>query len=117
MKTNQIKRGRPALVCNPPAGLNRFTINDLRDANPHIKCRLSLYTKRDELVKNKVIRLTKDTVPTAGGVGKPLGVYITVAALNRSRAAKKAARTRKALAAAPAIDLTVAASSPDLVIA
>ena len=71
-------RGRPSFPVNISTLPDRFTVNDLREANPTITCRLSLYTKRNRLVKNKFIRLTKDTVPT-GGVGKPLTVYTKTA--------------------------------------
>lgn len=105
MNNNKTRRGRPTFPVNLPSA-NEFTINDLAEANPHITCRLTLYTKRNKLVKSKVIQLTKKTVPT-GGVGKPLAVYVKTAHLARCKAAYKAALTRKAATAPqPVTDAT-----------
>jgi hypothetical protein len=67
------RRGRPSFPVILPAQ-DRFTVNDLRAVNPTITCRLSLYTKTKKLVKTKLIKRTRQTVPT-GGVGKPLAVF------------------------------------------
>lgn len=106
---NQTKRGRPALEVALPKA-SKFTVNDIVAANPHITCRLTVYTKRDDLVKNKVIRLTGETVRTEG-VGKPLDVYQTMKSYRLSRAAKAAAKTRAAKAKVPTVDV-VSAPAP-----
>lgn len=90
---NKVGRGRPVKPLTLPE-MSRFTLNDVRAVNPHIVCRLSLYTKIGELIRSKVIRKTRETQPT-GGVGKPLRIFITSAAFNRSQGAKQAAKTRK----------------------
>lgn len=68
------RRGRPSFPVNIAGLPDQFTMNDLVKANPLITCRLSLYTKRSKLVKQKYIRPLKSTVET-GGVGKPLTKY------------------------------------------
>lgn len=70
----ETRRGRPSFPLNISTLPDRFTVNDLRAANPTITCRLSLYTKARKLVKSKLIKRTRQTVPT-GGVGKPLSVF------------------------------------------
>ena len=90
---NKIKRGRPALAVNLPEK-PFFTVNDMIAANPQITCRLTVYTKRNDLIKSRVIRMTGQTQPT-GGVGKPLDILQTMTNYRRSRAAKAAAKTRK----------------------
>jgi hypothetical protein len=97
-QTQKVGRGRPVKPLALPE-MSRFTLNDVRAVNPHIVCRLSLYTKVKELVRTKVIRKTRDTQHT-GGVGKPLRVFITATAYNRLQGAKRAAQTRKAKAQA-----------------
>lgn len=76
--SNTVRRGRPSFPVNISSLPEKFTVNDLREANPQITCRLSLYTKRSRLLQKRYIRLTKATVPT-GGVGKPLAVYTKTA--------------------------------------
>lgn len=86
-------RGRPRKELILPT-TSTFTVNDMVACNPQIECRLSVYTRRDELVKNGTLRYTGETVKT-GGVGKPLDVIQTMASYRRSRAAKRAAKARK----------------------
>jgi len=92
--SNKIKRGRPSLPVNLPEGKSFFTVNDMIAANPQITCRLTIYTKRDALIKERKLRVTGEKQPT-GGVGKPLDILQTMASYRRSRAAKASAKTRK----------------------
>lgn len=108
--TNETRgRGRPRKELILPK-TSTFTVNDLVAINPHIDCRLSVYTRRDELIKNGTLRYTGETVKT-GGVGKPLNVIQTMASYRRSRAAKRAAKTRKL--ASVTVDLTPAPAPVD----
>jgi len=79
------KRGRPAIILNFPRG--KFTVNDLVELNPHVKCRLSIYNHAKKLVKKGILRYTGETVKT-GGVGKPLNVFQTMASYRASRTLK-----------------------------
>jgi hypothetical protein len=92
-KSNEVRgRGRPRKELVYPKG--RFTVNDLVELNPQIKCRLSLYTRCDELVKQKVLRYTGETIKT-GGVGKPLFEFQTMAAYRNARNRKRNNKLRK----------------------
>lgn len=106
MSSNQnrsIKLGRPVKPLMLPE-TNEMTVNDIWALNPHIICRLSIYTKVGKLVVRRILRKTGRTTPSAGlnEVGKPLDIYQTVAAFRRSKVAKQAARTRAAAVAAVA---------------
>ena len=104
--TNEVRgRGRPRKELIPPTTPS-FTVNDLVACNPHIVCRLSVYTRLAEQIKNGTFRYTGETVKT-GGVGKPLDVIQTMVSYRRSRAARKAAKTRKQLSKLT-VDLTPA---------
>jgi len=96
------KRGRPQIILNyPPQG--KFTINKLVELNPHVTCRLSLYTHVKKLIKKGVLRYTGQTVKT-GGVGKPLDILESMANFRRARSVKAAMKARK-LASVPPVDL------------
>lgn len=99
------KRGRPSIVLNFPKG-GTFTVNDLVDLNPHVKCRLSVYTHTEKLVKRGVLRYTGKTIPT-GGVGKPLDELQTMASYRNARTQKRNAKLRKLATVAP-VDLAPA---------
>jgi hypothetical protein len=96
-------RGRPRKELSYPKG--RFTVNDLIPLNTHIECRLSIYTRCYELVKQGVLRYTGKAI--AGKVGKPLDEFQTMASYRNSRSQKRNAKLRK-LANVPAVDLTPA---------
>jgi len=102
------KRGRPAIVLNYPQG--KFTVNDLVTLNPHIKCRLSVYTHAEKLIKKGVLRYTGVTIKT-GGVGKPLNEFQTLASYRNARSQKRNAKLRKLATVAP-VDLTPAPVVP-----
>lgn len=91
-------RGRPRKELNYPKG--KFTLNTLVPLNPHIVCRLSLYTRVTELVKKGVLRYTGKTIPT-GGVGKPLDELQTMASYRNARTQKRNAKLRKLATVAP----------------
>jgi hypothetical protein len=95
------KRGRPSIALSYPKG--RFTVNELVTLNPHVKCRLSLYTHVNKLVKKGTLRFTGKNI--AGKVGKPLKEIQTMASYRNSRAQKRNSKLRK-LATVPVIDLT-----------
>ena len=96
------KRGRPAIVLNYPK-TGKFTVSKLVELNPHVTCRLSIYTHAKKLVKQGVLRYTGNTIKT-GGVGKPLDEFQSMAAYRQNRA-KKAAR-RAAKLAKVTVDIT-----------
>jgi hypothetical protein len=92
--TNEVRgRGRPRKELIPPT-TSTFTVNDLVACNPQIICRLSVYTRLSEQIKNGTFRYTGETVKT-GGVGKPLDVIQTMASYRRSRAQKRVAKARR----------------------
>jgi hypothetical protein len=74
MNTESKTMGRPRKALKLPRS-RHFTVSDIHKLNRKtIKCRLTIYTRVGELVKEKVLRLTGDTITSAGknGVGKPL---------------------------------------------
>lgn len=103
------KRGRPQIVLNyPPQG--RFNVNDLVALNPHVACRLSVYTHAKKLVKKGILRYTGKTI--THGVGKPLDEFESMASYRRVRSLKRTNKLRK-LATKPPIDLTPVTVSVD----
>lgn len=108
------KRGRPAIVLAYPK-TGTFTANDLVAMNPHVKCRLSIYNKIDEMAtgRNKVLRYTGNTVKVKAtpdnptGAGKPLWELQSMVAYRANRN-RKAARRASKLASVPPVDLTPA---------
>ena len=95
------KRGRPSIILNYPKG--RFTVNDLVTLNPHVKCRLSVYTHAYKLVNKGVLRYTGNVI--TGKVGKPLDEFQTMASYRNARSQKRNAKLRK-LANVDPVDLT-----------
>lgn len=68
--------GRPVKAIKLPRS-RHFTVSDIHKLNRQtVKCRLTIYTRVGELIKDKVLRFTGDTITSAGknGVGKPLGL-------------------------------------------
>lgn len=100
-------RGRPTLSVKLPKSA-QFTMNDLVNANPHITCRLTLYTKRNELLEAK--RIVKLALKRkTGGVGKSLDVYENVAVVQAAKKAKATVKAKMAKAkTAPVVDMTAA---------
>ncbi len=97
MSTNtKPKLGRPEKPLVLP-NTSTFTFTDVKNVNPQIKCKLTVYTRVNKLIKSRVLRRTGKTVPSGGenNVGTPLDVLQTVASYRRSKAAKQAARTRR----------------------
>lgn len=94
--------GRPRKELKYPRG--KFTVNDLIPLNPGITCRLTLYTRIKEKVKDRKIRDTG--VDLAGKVGKPLDVFQNMADYRAGRALKASAKARKL--ANVVVDLTPA---------
>lgn len=110
-KQKQDGRGRPRKELVFPRG--KFTVNSLIPLNPEIKCRLTLYTRCEELVKQRVLRLTGKTI--AGKVGKPLNEFQTVASYRAAKTLKRANKARKL--AAVTVDLTPAPTPATPVVA
>lgn len=87
------RRGRPLKAFYLPDA--RFmTINDIQAVNPHIECRISIYSHVGRQLKHKIIRRTGKTVPN-GGVGKPLDLFERMSSFRLSRSMKRAARNRQ----------------------
>jgi hypothetical protein len=98
-------RGRPRFEIKKPE-TNTWTMNDVKALNPDV-CALSLYQHKNRWIAENWCVDSGERIPT-GGVGKPLTVFIAVAALQRSKVAKKAAKTRKMnskLPVAPPVDM------------
>jgi len=98
------KRGRPQIILNYPKQ-GKFTANDLVELNPHVKCRLSVYTHAYKLVNKGVLRYTGKTIKT-GTVGKPLDEMESMANFRRVRSLKRTNKLRKLANAT--VDLTPA---------
>jgi hypothetical protein len=96
--------GRPRKEVKLPLG--QFTTNDLIPLNPEITCRLTLYTRLKEKVKDRIVRDTGYVL--AGKVGKPLTIYQRVSSYRASKARKAAAKARKL--AGMVVDLTPASA-------
>lgn len=97
------KRGRPQIVLNFPSQ-GTFNINTLVKLNPHVKCRLSVYTHAKKLIKRGVIRYTGKTIPL-NSRGKPLNEFESLANYWQMRSLKRENKLRK-LATVTPVDLT-----------
>ena len=82
--------GRPRKELKLPLG--KFTVNDLIPLNPEITCRLTLYTRVKEKVKDRTVRSTGEVL--AGKVGKPLDIFQRVSSYRAIKARKAAAKAR-----------------------
>jgi hypothetical protein len=99
-------RGRPPRELNLPRG-NKFTVSAIHEANPQFKARLSVYIRINQLVEEKVLKRTNETVET-GKVGKPPAIFWKMGAWNAFQKLRKSAKAAKAAKVAPTVDLTEA---------
>lgn len=102
-------RGRRKIAVELPKG-NSFTITEIFKTNPGVKCRATIYTRVDEMIKAKLLKETKEVALT-GTVGKPGTIYWKMGAWNSRQALlarNKARASQKKLASVPAVDLTPA---------
>jgi len=98
-------RGRKRIPIELPKS-TKFTISAILAANPQIKCRPTVYSRVNEMVKGGLLKRTSDTEET-GKVGKPGFFYWKMGAWKSFQALKASNKTKgKKLATVPAVDLT-----------
>lgn len=106
------RRGRPEKPLALPRA-QKFTVGDVLTLNAEqpggIRCRLTVYTRLEKLVKAGTLAIADEKRPT-GGVGKPANIFMRVAANAPKAKAKAKAKSpkAKAIATAPVVDLTPA---------
>lgn len=104
MSKNKTKRGRgaPEKPMNLPRG--KFTINDVVQLNPQLKCRLSVYNKVKKLIAAKIVRPTGLVI--VQGVGKPLDEFESMANYRRNVKRRQQSKEKAKLAKLEPVDLT-----------
>jgi hypothetical protein len=121
IKTQSAKRrGRPCMTFSLPGDVEAgdlVSVNDLWAANPHIKCRVTVYTNTKKLVRNLMLCPTDQTEP-AGTIGKPGTLYEVISTTvptrkaSRKKSPAKVVKDNTVKDTVPVVDLIPAAVEP-----